>query len=63
MSAAPEVRSIMRAAWELPHSVEARLRKMALDKMSGTVELNFKSGQICSFNVKEHIEIPRQPML
>lgn len=50
---------IVRIAWELPPTLHARLRKMALDKFNGNVELNIKQGRIQGFHVKETVELPR----
>lgn len=50
---------IVRFDWRLPPTVQERLRKMALDKFTGNVELNIKCGQIRGFHVKEQIEVPQ----
>lgn len=50
-------------AWQLCPTVFERLRKMALDKFEGTVELNMVHGQIRSFIIRERIEIPRHEIL
>jgi hypothetical protein len=59
----PRQKARARAAWELPPVLTDLLQKMVLDKRNVSVELNIKHGQICSFNVREHIEVPRHEIL
>jgi hypothetical protein len=67
MSLADRVRTeparLMQVAWQLPPTVADRLRKMALDKFSGNVELNIKLGRICGFTVREQVELPKHEIL
>lgn len=49
---------LIRPDESLPPTLRQYLRRAALDKFTGKVELNIKDGRIRGFLVQEHKEIP-----
>jgi hypothetical protein len=55
----PVENRIVRLDWQLPPTLTARLRKMALDNFTGRVELIMRRGKVCGFRLEETIELPQ----
>jgi len=57
MSAAPECRLIVPDGM-LPPIIMQRLRKIAVDRFTGNVQLNIKDGRVLGFHIVEIVAVP-----